>query len=261
MRSTVTGILVGLAAAALLVVSLGGSTRSSWPLDGRIYGPARAMGAGTVRTYVDLDQGRPVALGVALTEAALAGLPELVSGLEPHAVTLPLPAGNPTAYRHVMVDWSPEGREPPGVYDVPRLDLHFFTVPPARRLAIEPKADGFAVRAARYPAPPHVPAGFIASAPVAVPYLGVHWVDPRSPELNGEPLSHTFRYGSWDGQMIFAESMVSRAFLETRPDVSRAIPVAARHAEPGWYASRYRIRWNDEIEQYEIALTGLEYRN
>jgi hypothetical protein len=77
------------------------------------------------------------------------------------------------------------------------------------------------------PAPELVPAGY-TKLPGAVPLMGAHWVDPTSPELNGELFTTTFLYGSWDGKPTFAEPMVTKAFMETKPDVRAPVAVPAR---------------------------------
>jgi hypothetical protein len=58
----------------------------------------------------------------------------------------------------------------------------------------------------------------------AIPRMGTHWPDMRSPELQGmlgnpqgyRPFTTTFIYGSWDGDFIFAEPMITRAFIMGR---------------------------------------------
>jgi hypothetical protein len=90
--------------------------------------------------------------------------------------------------------------------------------------------------------------------------MGAHWVDPTSPELNGELFTRTFLYGSWDGEMIFAEPMVTKAFLETKPDFRAAIPTPARYAVAGHYPTEYRVYWNEETKEYRVALAGLVER-
>ena len=164
----------------------------------RIYGPAQNVGNGTVRTYVVLDKkdpNTPLEIGVAMSEAAMDNLPTAVPSNDPmanmHMYTLVLPAQNPTPYKFVQFDWNPAGHEPAGVYDLPHFDFHFYTVPVATRDGILPTDPQYAAKAARYPdstlrAPFYIdaatPAGIPASA-AAVPQMGLHWLDVRSPEL------------------------------------------------------------------------------
>ena len=94
-------------------------------------------------------------------------------------------------------------------------------------------------------------------APLAFARMGVHWVDTTSSELKGQPFTRTFIYGSWNGKVIFAEPMVTRAYLETKPQFSAELPAPARGQDAGYYARGYTVRWNAEAKEYRIALTGL----
>jgi Domain of unknown function (DUF5602) len=231
------------------------------------FGPAVALGDGSMRTYVQTVGDVPIEVGVALTAAALEGLPgphspggiRMPDGHHMYEFVLEMPEGNPTPYRHALIDWNPAGHEPAGVYNVPHFDFHFYTITDAARRAIDPADPAFAEKAARFPDASYLPAGYTA-IPGAVPFMGAHWVDPTSPELNGQPFTQTFIFGSWDGAMIFAEPMITKAFLETRPDFSRAIPVPERHAQPGYYPASYSIRWDATTGEYRIALGGFSQR-
>ena len=54
--------------------------------------------------------------------------------------------------------------------------------------------------------------------------------------------------------------MITREFLESRPDFSAAIPVPAETATPGYYPSSYGIRWDADAKEYRISLEGLVRR-
>ncbi|MEU6864675.1 hypothetical protein ABZ924_15560 [Streptomyces sp. NPDC046876] len=138
------------------------------------WGPAAALGHGTVRTYGEYANGIPRSLGVSLTAAALTGLPttptdgrhcydtdgddhidamhECVGG---HSRELALPAAAPAAapspssssassssspaeipFRWALFNWNPYGHNPHGRYDVPHFDVHFYLVPQEDRAAI-----------------------------------------------------------------------------------------------------------------------------
>lgn len=255
----------GLIAAA----ALAGCARSdaSEPSTRTMLGDPVPLGNGTARTYVLVRDGAPHEVGVALTEGALDGLPAAhgTGGVHVHGHTtfetvLALPAGNPTPYRHVLVNWNPGGHEPPGIYDVAHLDFHFYELDDAERLAIDPGDPDYQAKAERVPAPDLVPEGYVLPAPLAFPRMGVHWVDPASPELNGKPFTHTFIFGSWDGRVIFAEPMITREFLLSRQEVSAPVPSARRQESPGYYPTGYRIAWDEAAREHRIALTGLEAR-
>jgi hypothetical protein len=111
-----------------------------------------------------------------------------------HERLLELPAANPTPYKFIQFNWNPGGHEPPGVYDQPHFDFHFWTVPVGVRNGIVPSDPQYAEKAARYPepefrAPFYVDAATAAQAPAAaaaVPQMGMHWLDVRSPRAAGD---------------------------------------------------------------------------
>lgn len=241
----------------------------------RQYGTPVKLGEGRVRAYVVLSAlagQAPVEVGIAMDVRALEGL----SPTDPAILTVPLPRHAPAPYSFAMVDWNPGGHEPPGVYDAPHFDFHFYTVPESEIAAIQPGNPDFAAEANNLPTGDHVPPFYTVLAPpglepadVAVPQMGVHWVDVRSPELQGmfgnpggyEPFDATFIYGSWNGRFIFLEPMITREFLLTHPDEVRGISQPAEYPEPGWYPGAYRISYDSQARQYRIALTQLAWRD
>jgi len=246
------------------------------------YGAPMAMGKGQARTYVVVDErsGHPVEVGVALSAQALEGLPILSSDHAPgthgayREYLLELPAGNPTPYRFVEVDWNPHGHG--GPYTAPHFDFHFYRVPVATRNEIDPKGRDFATKAARLPAEEEIPARYASShvllnttpAGMTVPRMGLHWVDTASPELppSNQPFTTTFIVGSWNGQVIFDEPMVTRAFIlaqRSGPATAGtiAVPPAKRYAPAGFYPASYGIRWDEAAGEYRIALQGLSWRD
>lgn len=256
-------------------------SRGEAPGTNRRYGAPVQVGAGRARSYVLVDQrngGRPLEIGVALDERALDALPapaphEGGAHHDGHEFLLPLPAQHGTPYQLVEMNWNPSGHEPAGVYDAPHFDFHFYTISKAERDAITPADPAFATKAANLPQGDALPGGFMVLPPppapvAAVPKMGVHWSDLAAPELQRmlgnptawKPFTHTFIYGSWDGRFIFAEPMITRDFLLTKPDV--ALPVAApvRQAVSGWHPTGYRITWDAGTREYRVALTGLTHQ-
>jgi hypothetical protein len=262
----------------------------------KAYGPAQTIGNGTVRTYVVVDpkdKSIPVEVGVAISEGAMQGLPaaNMAPGASMNMATmmnayiLELPSLNPTPYKFVQFDWNPMGHEPAGVYDLPHFDFHFYTVPIELRNSIVPTDAKYADKAASFPpadfrAPFYVDAATAAGAPPAaasVPQMGLHWLDARSPELQMitghpeayKPFTKTFIYGSWDGQFIFDEPMITRAYILAKHDAADPavrdelipVPTAARYAPAGFYPSAYRIAYDSAAKEYHVAVTQFAKRN
>jgi hypothetical protein len=245
------------------------------------YGAPVAMGNGQARTYVVVDErsGNPVEVGVALSAQALEGSsshsPDHGPGTHgPYSeYLLELPAGNPTPYRFVEVDWNPHGHG--GPYTAPHFDFHFYRVPVATRNGIDLADPDFATKAARLPAAEEIPAplrvdprpaqhdaGRDDGAPDGVA-LDRHGV-ARAAAL--EPAVHADIVGSWNGQVIFDEPMVTRAFIlaqRSGPATAGAIalPPARRYAPAGFYPASYGVRCEEAAGEYRIALQELSWRD
>jgi hypothetical protein len=260
------GLVAVVTAAAELVSGFSTAPAPVSTADGTAYGTPVAVGNGTVRSYITYAGGEAVEVGVAMSEDVMQGLPGKSGDhgeghLDMHEFVLELPQGNPTPFKHIGFNWNPGGHEPPGIYDQPHFDFHFYMIPVADRLAIIPTdTASFNAKARNYPAPEFVPAGYIAPVPMGVPQMGVHWIDPTSPEFNGQPFTTTFIYGSWNGKLIFAEPMITKALIESKKTITTPIGVAKSYSQPGRYPSSYTIRWNEVAKQYEVALTGLVTR-
>jgi hypothetical protein len=260
----------------------------------RQYGTPTRLGNGVIRTYVVLDEkdsSRPLEVGVAMSQESLEGLPAgtPMAGHGHHTMgnvlLLDLPAQNPTPYKFVQFDWNPNGHEPDSVYTVPHFDFHFYTVPVEVRNSIVPSDPRYAEKAANYPAAQYrypfyldaaTASGGAPPAAVTVPQMGLHWLDVRSPELQKltgnpgawQPFTKTFIYGSWDGQFIFDEPMITRAYIlskKTATDPAMVdelipVPMAQQYSPAGFYPSAYRISWDAQAKEYRIAMTGLSWR-
>ena len=254
-------------------------TRSSTQ---RHYSAAVEVGSGLARTYIVTDQmtGNPVEVGVALSEAALEGLSAVGDqggGGHEHynSYILSLPSVNPTPYQFVELDWNPKGHG--GPYTAAHFDFHFYRVSLAEREAIDPADPEYAARASRLPPSDQLPAGYVSShelmkltpAQAAVPKMGLHWVDTRSPELppQNQPFTATFIIGSWDGKVIFDEPMITRDFILAQRDAASAtagiipVPASQRYSPAGFYMNGYRVSYDAQAGEYRIALTGLTRRD
>jgi hypothetical protein len=265
----------------------------------RQYGTPTKVGNGMIRTYVVVDEkngDRPLEVGVAMSEQALEGLPAaapMSSDMKDHGphtmgtvLLLDLPAQNPTPYKFVQFDWNPNGHEPDNVYTLPHFDFHFYRVPVEVRNSIDPSDPLYGQKAASYPGTQYrapfyldaaTAAGGIPAAAATVPMMGLHWLDVRSPELQmltgnpggWQPFTKTFIYGSWNGEFIFDEPMITRAHIlskksATNPaEIDEIVPVstAQQYSPAGYYPSAYRITWDAQAKEYRIALTQLSWRN
>jgi hypothetical protein len=256
----------------------------------RRYGSRVELGHGEARAYVELNtQGIAQEIGIALSEDALEGLPATGTGHAgghqmPHTYLFDLPREYSAPFKFVEMNWNPAGHEPAGVYqDVPHFDFHFYTIERAEREAIVPTDPQWADKANRIPGDEFAPPFAFPLAPpqaplsaVAVPMMGVHWIDVRSPELQGvlgkpdayRPFTKTFIHGSWDGEWIFWEPMITRAYILAKKEAQDPavrdelvpLPIPGQYQEAGRYPTAYRITWDEQAREYRIELTGLASR-
>lgn len=219
------------------------------------------IGKGTAHTVVRAgENGKPASIGIVLTSGALDGLPEVApKGHTDVAYVLPMPATGPrTVVDHVVVNWEPKGHEPPGIYDVPHFDFHFYFVKPAARMKVKFKDPGDSGQPAQQPPGKLMPAGYIMPPGTAVPEMGAHAVDPSSPEFNKQPFTATFIYGFYGKSQTFVEPMATLAFLKSKPDFSAPVKRPAEYSRPGAYPSSYSVRFDAARDAYEVTLEGLK---
>lgn len=259
-RMIATGLLE-LVLAAVMITSFQGcaEVRNPGPAAGTYDGPSRDVGGGRAHTFVTLDAGgRPTAIGIRMSETVLSGLPaELPRDADTWEYVLSLPKeAEISGYSHVGIDWNPMGHIPPGVYDKPHFDFHFYMITPEQREKITAKGEDLA-RAHKAPAPEFMPEGYILPEGTEMPRMGAHAVNPASPEFNKLPFTKTFIYGFYDGSMAFLEPMVTRAFLETKPNVTDPVRLPKAYSRHAYYPTRYSVKYDGAQREYVISLEGL----
>lgn len=223
-------------------------------------GPATPLGNGTAHLVVRTNAAnQPVSLSLVLDAASLRGLPpeEKKDGTE-WEYLVPMPPGPKTAFNHVAIDWNPHGHPPPGIYTFPHFDFHFYVIDRKRQLAVsfpkqakDPRARVTDVRL--------VPKGYQVIPETVVDRMGVHAIDPASPEFHGKRFTATFVYGYYKGRLIFIEPMVTRAFLLSRPNVTYRIPTPKKYSFPGYYPTTYSVRYDTAHQSYVIELAGFKH--
>lgn len=233
-------------------------------------GPAVSIGDGSAWTFLRTDDdGAPEAIGIVLSEAALQGLPAGPSdpGHEHENMhVLQLPAEARTSdmlFDHVSLDWNPQGHEPEGLFTVPHFDMHFYMVAEAERMTWLPTNPDFAQKSMQLPEARYIPQGFFSppgNAPV--PMMGLHWLDGTDPTYapGGPGFTEVFIWGSYGGQVIFPEPMITRAFLESKPNLSETLAQPQAYQKAGYYPTRYTVRYDAAKKEYVVTLEGLVRR-
>ncbi len=258
------------------------------------YGPPTALGNGSLRSFVKLKgNGRPKTIGVEFGGAALTGLPSgepsdgtwdipnpdgtiawHCCGYE-HLVTLP-PSTAATPFDHIVVNWNNEGHPPPGVYNPPHFDFHFYIISNAERQTIAAPATASEMCVPTPGVPPvpltcdilaraltplpaaQMPPNFFSPGAVE-PGMGNHLLDRSTAELNGGTFTQTWIYGTWDGAISFFEPMITLAYLQgLQGKICYDLKMPLVFAEAGDYPTRYCTAYNKNRDTYRITLEKFE---
>lgn len=249
-----------------LLILVGCDSTSGQP-DVRV-GARATFGEAEARTWVRLAaDGTPDAVGVTFGADALDALladHTPMPGDPMHGMfelPLDLPDVDGLPFDHVGLDWNPMGHEPPGLFDKPHVDVHFYLLTPAERDAISPADPAFEDKLARRPADRFIPAGYVPT-PGGVPRMGAHWIDTADPTYApGGSFTEVLIYGFYDGAMAFVEPMITNDFVAARNEADEAIAQPAAFPEPGFYPTRYTSSFDAEANEYSVVLEGFVRRN
>lgn len=224
-------------------------------------GKSVRIGKGQAHTVVRTDaDGKLQSVGVVFTEGMLDGLPMAAPGKDPDfPYPLPMPTKGPkTVFDHVVINWESVGHPPPKVYDVPHFDFHFYLVSSKEQMHTMYKSEAESGDPAQQPAAELMPAGYILPPGTAVPQMGVHAVNPASPEFKGQPFTATFIYGYHDKHQAFLEPMVSMAFLQSKAPFSAPVTRPANYNKTGKYPSNYSVKYDEGSKSYAVTLEDLQ---
>lgn len=256
------GLLKLVIATIMMTFILGCSeSRNLGPTEVTHNGPSQEVGEGIAYAYTTFDaSGKPSVIGVKMSKAALMGLPaEPPHGMDAWEYILPLPKEAAiSGYDHIGLDWNPRGHIPNGVYNMPHFDFHFYLISQEERDEITAKGKDLA-KAHKVPAPEFMPEGYILPEGTEVPRMGSHAIDLSSPEFNKLPFTKTYIYGFYDGQMVFLEPMMTKAFLETNPNTTDSIKLPKAYAKHAYYPTAYSVKYNLVQREYEVSLVDLIY--
>ncbi|HEX7328477.1 MAG TPA: DUF5602 domain-containing protein [Casimicrobiaceae bacterium] len=251
--------LAATAAAIVLTVAAGSAAAESGTAT--FEGAAVRIGKGSAHTAVRTDAaGKVISIGVVFTAGMLDGLPRAAEGADPDfPYQLGMPEKGPkTVVDHVVVNWESAGHPPPGVYDVPHFDFHFYLVSSAERLKVRFKSENESGDPSQQPPAELLPAGYMVPPGTAVSAMGVHAINPASPEFHAHPFTTTFIYGYYNKRLTFIEPMVSLAYLQSKLAFSAPIARPAVFEKRGAYPSSYRVDYDDARKSYEVSLADLQ---
>jgi hypothetical protein len=288
-QATRWGVASALTAAVALLLTAAGSAAPGAGPD-RVLGWRVGLGNGEVTSFAELQEtGAPRAIGIQISADALASLPSVPSdghhcvdrdgdGVTAHAVecihthefVIPLPDAvsrrADIPFKWALLNWNAHGHIPPGVYDVPHFDIHFYMAPIADIFAIRDglcgpefvDCDDFAV--AKMPLPEGLMHPDFKDVDAVVPAMGNHFIDVSGPEFQGEPFTRTWIFGAYGGNVTFYEEMVSVAFLRSRPDVCSPIKSPPAVAVGGYYPTQRCVRYDSDANAYVVSMEEFVYR-
>ena len=214
------------------------------------YGKPEKLGNGTVRSYVTFNKaGVPTSIGFNFPESMLQGLP---TGAETqNMIMLDLPReATGTGFEHMEIDWNPNGHVPAPIYGFPHFDFHFYLVGMNELMNVTGGPDMTPVD------PQYVPKDY-SSGIMAQPHMGVHWTDSLAPEFHGAMFTHTFVYGFYKSKLLFVEPMITKAFLDSKTNVTLPIKQPAAFQKHGYYPSNYKIHYDASKHEYNVSIENL----
>jgi hypothetical protein len=219
------------------------------------YGRTYPIYGGVMRSLVQVNKsGEIVAVGMMISERSLNNLPK-----EAASFVLEFPKQVvATPFTHITFEWNPMGHFPMEIYGAPHFDIHYYTISNEERMQIPfienvPMEDVMAVW-------PYMPEHYVPTM-VSEPHMGMHWINPASPEFAGEPFTHTMIMGSHEKKVAFFEPMFTLDYLLSKPNVAFPINPYAQVQKPGlYYPTLYSFAYDPIRKLYIFLLTGMEMR-
>jgi hypothetical protein len=275
---------------ALVFLQLGCYKQPGAEPSGRVLGAESGLGSGSVSSYADFDdQGNLQAIGVVYSADALDGLPTEMSDqrhcfdrngdgqvdtsaecIPSHEFVIPLPDAvsgrSDVPFKWVLLNWNPAGHIPPGIYDVPHFDVHFYMAPMASVMALEDGPCGAEfIRCDQYElAKKALPANYMnpdfQDVDAVVPAMGNHLVDLTGPEFNGEEWKRSWIFGVYDGKVTFYEEMLSLAFMLSQPNECHPIKSPPAVERSGLYPTESCVRYDSGTGEYTVSMEGFSQR-
>lgn len=275
--------------AALSIAGCSANIRTGEP-DGRTLGAYSRVGNGTVSSYAEFDNhGAPKAIGVVFQASALEGLPTAHSDghhcfdhnkdgkidldkecFGAHEWVIPLPSEvarrSEIPFKWAGLNWNARGHIPPGVYDLPHFDVHFYIESIEKIYAIEPgtcgpenvRCDQF--KLATRPLPANFMHPDFTNVNAVAPAMGNHLVDLTSAEFKGQKFTQTWIYGVYDGRVTFYEVMLTRDYLLSRPAACFALKSPAAVGLRGYYPAQYCVRYLPQSNEYTVSMENFVLR-
>jgi len=259
------------------------------------YGESAAYGNGRVKAFTQSRGRVPSVVGVAFRRTTLDGLPyhpptagnwcydvngdgmvhdhaECVGGYD-RALHFSKEFRRTvnTPYEYALFNWNPMGHIPSDlIYNKPHFDVHFYVTPNSQRLAIRAGPCAIVVNCDDYkigkvPVDPKYVAPDYYDVDAVEAAMGNHLLDITAPEIFGQPFTHTFIYGAYNGRITFYEPMVTHAWFSgladgTIADSCFAMKLPQAWQRSGWYPTKYCTRYRANRQELTLTLESFVYR-
>ncbi len=247
-----------------------------------IAGDQKRIGKGTLRTWLKVEPKtrEPRVLGVTLTESGLSGLPAESEPAQEGSAKLKLMDGGPdhtfeyelkfppeaadTAFNHMGFNWNPVGHGPKGVFTMPHFDVHFYMATTEYRHEIVvdlQDADPMHVKTSNLEPPSQfLPADYQLAPNTAEPRMGSHYADVTSAQLKPGNFTNIFLIGAHGGSILFWEPMLTKAYLESKPNFTGKLKLPEAYPVSGYYPTAYSVIYDHDRREFNISLDGLTFR-
>lgn len=165
-----------------------------------------------------------------------------------------------------MLNWNTYGHVPPGIYEVPHVDVHFFIQSIDDVFAIHDgpcgpelvNCDHFA--AAKLPLPGGLMHPDFKDVDTVAPAMGNHLIHLDGQEFHVMPFTMSWIYGVYGGHVTFYEQMVALDFLQSRPNTCAPIKATPSVALAGYYPTQRCICFDAASATCVVSLESFAYR-
>jgi len=220
----------------------------------RTIGESQEVGGLAAHSWALLDDAGVVTqVGFSMDRTAAASLAVGVA----IPLALPTEAVDQTLFDHIEINFMNEGHAP-GPFLVPHFDFHFYSVTTETLLGID--CDGEPMpEASHLPTPYIIPDTAIDPTGTCVPVMGVHAINPTSPELAPEsttPFTEHFILGYHNGSMTFIEPMIAQSFLAEGNEVTGAVPTPDTYGTATRYPTTWSLNLSEDGTEYEVSFSN-----
>ena len=211
-----------------------------------------------------------LAFGCAIKAVYMHDIDRATECVHSYELVLPLPDAmarrKDVPFKWVLLNWNPHGHIPPGVYDTPHFDVHFYMEPIAKVFALRAgpcgpelmNCDQYAI--AKRPVPSNYVHPDFKDVDGVVPAMGNHLVDLTGPEFQKQPFTRSWIFGAYEGRIIFYEEMVAHRHLVQQPRSCAPIKQPEGWATAGFYPTVSCLRHDAATGETTVSIERFVFR-